>query len=293
MKNLAVILPIFNEEKYIKRVLNSLEEAGIKNVYIDDACSTDNTLKIIKEYKGYLNINLFENEIQLPIFDSLFKMIKRVKEDYIYFIGADDILENKFIPSDLIDNYLINEYYIPIIKCFSEKENKILKLMPPEDFIKSINQSQNKKDIIKTLIDYASCDLMVLGIHRSKEFLNVMKFAKWETLEGEGFWFLLSILLNRGKNINILKSENHGLIKYFEHKYQTGTQHPETKRYKNDSIYEKINRLKNSIINTFIFAKKYKLDLSSILLLLFCTRGKESYKYGYSKFKGPLLKIFE
>ena len=44
-------------------------------------------------------------------------------------------------------------------------------------------------------------------------------------------------------------------------------------------------RLKKFIINTIIFTKN--LNLQSILFLLFSTRGKSAYHYGFNTFKGP------
>ena len=48
-------------------------------------------------------------------------MLKKVDEEYIYFIGADDILENNFIYPDLLENYKKNEYFIPKINVFLKK----------------------------------------------------------------------------------------------------------------------------------------------------------------------------
>ena len=85
--------------------------------------------------------------------------------------------------------------------------------------------------------------------------------------------------------------QNSGVINFFNHKYLTGTQHPDTKRIRNNSIFKKLLRLKNSIINTIIFTKKYNLNPQSILFLLFATGGKSSYHYGFNIFKGPLMSI--
>ena len=65
----------------------------------------------------------------------------------------------------------------------------------------------------------------------------------------------------------------------------------DSKRIKNNSIFKKLLRLKDSIVNTIIFTKKYNLNLQSILFLLFSTRGKSAYHYGFNTFKGPLMSI--
>ena len=55
---IAIILPVFNEELYIERCLSSLEKSGFSKVFIDDANSSDNTLNLIKNHKSSLKVNL-------------------------------------------------------------------------------------------------------------------------------------------------------------------------------------------------------------------------------------------
>lgn len=67
MKNpiISVIMPVYNEGKFIDECLNSLTKQDSPKesfeVLIADGGSTDNTLKIIKKYQNKLNIKLLSN----------------------------------------------------------------------------------------------------------------------------------------------------------------------------------------------------------------------------------------
>ena len=53
MAEVSIILPVYNSEKYIKNTINSVLNQTYKDwelIIIDDA-STDNSLKIINEFK--------------------------------------------------------------------------------------------------------------------------------------------------------------------------------------------------------------------------------------------------
>ena len=55
-ETVAVLLPTYNSEKYLKEQLDSiLNQVGINvKIYISDDGSTDNTLKILKVYSDTL-----------------------------------------------------------------------------------------------------------------------------------------------------------------------------------------------------------------------------------------------
>ena len=48
----SVIIPVYNVEKYLRRCLNSLQNQTLKDIEVIciDDCSTDNSLKVLKEY---------------------------------------------------------------------------------------------------------------------------------------------------------------------------------------------------------------------------------------------------
>tara|TARA_A100001015_G_C14757980_1_gene620221 strand:+ start:136 stop:846 length:711 start_codon:yes stop_codon:yes gene_type:complete len=96
-KILTVIIPVYNEENTIVKILNSLEKVilinDIKKEYIIvNDCSTDNSLKIIKNYielNNVINIKVFSHEINKGKGASIHTGIKEATGDYIIIQDAD------------------------------------------------------------------------------------------------------------------------------------------------------------------------------------------------------------
>ncbi len=59
---ISIIVPVYNEEKYIEEVVNKLISLKlIKEIIVINDGSTDNTLKILKKYKNIILINNNKN----------------------------------------------------------------------------------------------------------------------------------------------------------------------------------------------------------------------------------------
>ena len=55
IKSLSIVIPVFNEEKTIIKVLDTVNSVSLinnikKEIIIVDDCSTDNSVKMIKDY---------------------------------------------------------------------------------------------------------------------------------------------------------------------------------------------------------------------------------------------------
>ena len=96
---ISVIIPIYNCEKYIKECLSSLIEQTFKNfeiICINDG-STDNTLKILKEFKELDNrIYIFNQNNTGPGIARNVGMNKS-KGEYLIFLDSDDIFKKTMI----------------------------------------------------------------------------------------------------------------------------------------------------------------------------------------------------
>ncbi len=113
MYKVSVIMPIFNDDKYLESTLNSVinQTIGFENIeliLVDDG-STDKSRVILKEYsKNYSNIKtifLDENSGSPGIPRNV--AIKNATSDYIMFIDADD----EYFPEicDKLYNTIISE----------------------------------------------------------------------------------------------------------------------------------------------------------------------------------------
>jgi len=92
MIKVTIIIACYNAEKNIEETLNSIisqDYFDIELVIIDGG-STDNTMKIINNYKD--NVNFLVSENDSGIGDAFNKGFNNSTGDYIYFIGADDTL---------------------------------------------------------------------------------------------------------------------------------------------------------------------------------------------------------
>ena len=88
----SIITPNYNGEKYLEETINSVINQSYKNIeyIVIDGKSKDRSLKIIKNYKHY--INYFESKKDNNIFHAVDKGIKKSKGEIIIWINSDDIL---------------------------------------------------------------------------------------------------------------------------------------------------------------------------------------------------------
>ncbi len=88
----SIITPNYNGEKYLEETINSVINQSYKNIeyIVIDGKSKDRSLKIIKNYKQY--INYFESKKDNNIFHAVDKGIKKSKGEIIIWINSDDIL---------------------------------------------------------------------------------------------------------------------------------------------------------------------------------------------------------
>lgn len=92
----TVFTPCYNSERFIHRVYNSLKQQTFKDfewLVIDDA-STDNTLKILKSYKGEekVNIRIIVNDTNQMITRNYNIAYKEANSKFFLALGHDDAI---------------------------------------------------------------------------------------------------------------------------------------------------------------------------------------------------------
>ena len=93
-KDISIIVPIYNSEKYLKKCIDSIinqTKKELEIILINDG-STDNSEKIIKEYKDK-RIKYIKNTNQ-GIGTTRNQGIKEATGKYLMFIDSDDYIEN-------------------------------------------------------------------------------------------------------------------------------------------------------------------------------------------------------
>ncbi|WP_051633056.1 glycosyltransferase family 2 protein [Thermonema rossianum] len=91
---ISVITPTFNASKTIRACLESVAQQNYPHLehWIIDGLSTDDTMSIVEEYaRQYPHIR-YVSEKDKGIYDAMNKGIDLAKGDFLYFLGADDVL---------------------------------------------------------------------------------------------------------------------------------------------------------------------------------------------------------
>jgi len=130
MIDVSIIIPVYNVENFIVRCLNSIVKQ--KNVVIEilliDDCSTDNSVKVIKEYvsnlKSNIDINILVNESNKGVSYTRNKGINAAKGKCVYFLDGDDELNDETSISVLYNDIIISQSQISIGEISILKNNK-------------------------------------------------------------------------------------------------------------------------------------------------------------------------
>lgn len=96
--NISIIIPIFNNAKYLPFCLNSIIHQSLKNIEIlciNDG-STDESLNIVKEFQKIDNRIIIINQNNKGSAMARNKGIKKSKGEYIAFIDSDDMYPNNY-----------------------------------------------------------------------------------------------------------------------------------------------------------------------------------------------------
>ena len=111
---ISVIIPIYNEENYLKLCLNSVINQTFKNIEIiciDDG-STDNSLSILKEFIKFDKRLKIISQKNLGSGVARNNGINLSKGKYIVFIDSDDIFPNNYILELLYNKANKNKVFI-------------------------------------------------------------------------------------------------------------------------------------------------------------------------------------
>lgn len=139
-ESLTIIIPTYNGQKYLLETLQSLEGQKVsmfRIIIIDDA-STDKSFEIAKKWAddSLINVNLFLNEKNIGLSETLNKAIFKVSTKYFMILAQDDLLSRGYIRGCL---KLLEEKggvaFTPSVKYISESiKHSILKFKSQTQF---------------------------------------------------------------------------------------------------------------------------------------------------------------
>ena len=148
---ISVVIATFNGEKYILQQLKSIENQTIKpdEVIISDDYSTDNTLKLINEFKlsSSLKIILLVNKKRLGYAKNFERALLSSRGNYVFLSDQDDF----WLPNKISFMINLTKKY-PLKSCFinnTQIVDKNLKSSSFKRWRKRVNSGVSRKHLKK------------------------------------------------------------------------------------------------------------------------------------------------
>ena len=180
MDLISVIIPMYNAEKFIGKLLNCIKLQTYPNleVIIVDDGSTDKSLEIVNAYAlGDNRINVISST-HVGVGNIRNIGIERAKGQYITFLDADDYIEN-----DMYEKIMnkINELNLSVLRCNYIKEDINGKELISVNNLLDLANKELKDNEIKTkLLPYIFEDklptYMPIVIAKAELIKNKIKF---------------------------------------------------------------------------------------------------------------------
>ena len=165
-KLVSIIIPCFNQEKYITDAIMSAENQTYKDieiVFIDD-CSTDGSLEVVNELKKkYTNIVVLKNETNLGVVDSRNKAIDVAKGFYILPLDGDDTIEPIYIEK--------------AVKVFDENPDVGFVYCKARKF-GAVNEDWNLPKFNKESFIFGNC-IVNSSLFRKSDFIKLGKYKSY------------------------------------------------------------------------------------------------------------------
>lgn len=174
MKKVSILIPTYNDEKYICRTLDSILKQSYSNyeILICNDGSTDNSENIIKKYKKEFDkdnkIKYFyqENADQL---NAIITLLPYITGDYVYILHSDDLLYDNNTLSKMVEYMDCNEDISSIIGNYAtiDGDDNVTGMI-------NVNDCRGKtNDIIALQLLWLGRNLYVdMAFHRRDTFLN-------------------------------------------------------------------------------------------------------------------------
>lgn len=136
---ISIILPIFNDEKYLSQCLKSILNQSLKNIEIiciNDG-SKDKSLKILRYFKKLDNRIKIISQKNKGSGIARNKGIKKSRGKYLAFIDSDDLYPNNLILELLYNKSIINNVSIcgGGLNKFKERKKRLILINDNYDYI--------------------------------------------------------------------------------------------------------------------------------------------------------------
>lgn len=177
MAKLTIMIPIYNEGKYILETLQSVQNQTYKDFIciISDNNSTDDTSMICEEFiKNDNRFIYFRQKENIGAIKNMEFIIKRIDTQYTMLFSGHDILEKEFVSKTL--EIIENNSNVSLVFSKAIGINEDSKLIDNQFVQKTYSFSGNALSrYIRSVRELDNCSI-VQGIFKS-EVLNGYKFA--------------------------------------------------------------------------------------------------------------------
>tara|TARA_B100000963_G_C22543248_1_gene633223 strand:- start:370 stop:1026 length:657 start_codon:yes stop_codon:yes gene_type:complete len=117
IKQISVIIPVFNQERYIGRCIRSIIDQSLPlsdyEIIVIDDCSHDNTLKILNKYSD--QINLIKHKVNKGLPTALNTGIKAAIGRFIIRLDSDDYVHFEYL--NILSLYLKMNSEVDAVSC--------------------------------------------------------------------------------------------------------------------------------------------------------------------------------
>ena len=213
----SVFLPIYNQQFYLKRSINSIKKQSLRNLEIIavNDCSTDNSLKILKKFvKKDKRIKIVSNDRNHGLLYSRAMGILNCTGEYILNLDPDDMLSNIFNLEILYKKAKKKKIDIIIFKKIKINTN-IINNSQFNQFIKKINLIRIKSPM--NIDNYIITNKFIkkkIIFKAYKSFKRKIYQNKWNYHE-DNIWSIFiskyaksKILLNKYLYLHLLNKES-------------------------------------------------------------------------------------
>jgi len=208
MVDVSIVMPIFNEAKYLNRSINSVIKQNIINkelICVNDG-STDDSREILEKYAEKYDFIKVINQEHKGVSNARNKGLKESKGDYVSFLDADDEFLNTIALQSMFDVAVENnaDMVSSNIKRKDENGNIII----DSNYLKNYYNYFPNDTIIATA-DYGIPGAFYKNIYK-KSFLEQNNISFPDLKKGSDRVFLMNVL----KSIETIPVINKNLYAY-------------------------------------------------------------------------------
>lgn len=179
MEKVSIIVPVYNNELYLEKCLDSIINQTYKNIeiiLINDG-STDNSLNILRKYEKKDKRIIIIDKKNEGVSIARNAGIKKSTGEYITFVDSDDYIDLNFIEE--LHNAMINNN-VDLVRCNYQVHYKELNKIDIGNLKEISNKKLNKKNIRNEILEKVldgslPCFVYLLMIKKEK-LLNTKLF---------------------------------------------------------------------------------------------------------------------